>query len=151
MGEYGGALKNVAIGMASSEDKSLVHSGGKKHTGFGMGTSSITFTESMAEAVKAVSDYMDHGEKMLFINIMNNISADCDCVANPSEPDMHDIGILASTDPVALDQACVDLLYAVPDGESVIKRMQSRNGEHILEHAEEIGVGSREYFLKQIK
>lgn len=151
MGGYGGALKNVAIGMASSEGKSLVHSGGKKHTGFGMGTSSITFTESMAEAVKSVSDYMDHGEKMLFINIMNNISVDCDCVANPSEPDMHDIGILASTDPVALDQACVDLLYAVPDGESVIKRMQSRNGEHILEHAEEIGVGSREYFLKQIK
>lgn len=145
MGGYGGALKNVAIGMASSEGKSLVHSGGKKHTGFGMGTSSITFTESMAEAVKSVSDYMEHGEKMLFINIMNNISVDCDCVANPSEPDMHDIGILASTDPVALDQACVDLLYAVPDGESVIKRMQSRNGEHILEHAEEIGVGSRVY------
>ncbi len=119
------------------EGKSLVHSGRKKHTGFGMGTSSITFTESMAEAVKSVSDYMDQG--------------DCDCVANPSEPDMHDTGILASTDPVALDQACVDLLYAVPDGESVIKRMQSRNGEHILEHASEIGVGSREYFLKQIK
>ena len=147
MGGYGGALKNVAIGMASSEGKSLVHSGGKKHTGFGMGTSSTVFTESMAEAVKGVSDYLDHGEKMLFINVMNNISVDCDCVANPAAPDMHDIGILASTDPVALDQACVDLLYAVPDGESVIKRMQSRGGEHILEHADEIGLGSREYNL----
>ena len=78
---------------------------------------------------------------------MNNLSVDCDCDSSPAEPDMHDIGILASLDPVALDQACVDLVYEAPDGDSLIRRIESRNGIHTLEHAENIGVGSRGYEL----
>lgn len=144
-GGFGGALKNMSIGIASSEGKSLIHSGGTETTGFGWNTPAEVFTESMAEAAKSVYDYLGEGENLLYINVMNNVSVDCDCNANPAEPDMHDVGIFASLDPVALDQACVDFLYAVPDGESVIARMQSRMGEHILEHAEEISFGSREY------
>ncbi len=81
---------------------------------------------------------------------MNRLSVDCDCDGNPAEPDMHDIGILASTDPVALDQACIDLVYAAEDGDSLITRIESRNGLHTLEHAVEIGLGSREYDLVSI-
>ena len=150
MGGFGGALKNISIGIASSTGKSLIHSGGTETTGFGWGTSAETFTESMAEAASAVYDYFDGGEKMLFISVMNNISVDCNCMANPAKPDMHDVGILASTDPVALDQACVDFLRAVPDGASVIARMESRSGEHILDHADELGFCSRTYKLVSI-
>ncbi len=150
MGGFGGALKNISIGIASSTGKSLIHSGGTETTGFGWNTSAETFTESMAEAASAVYDYFDNGEKMVFISVMNNISVDCDCNANPAKPDMHDVGILASTDPVALDQACVDFLRAVPDGESVIRRMESRSGEHILDHADELGFGNRNYKLISI-
>ncbi len=150
MGGFGGALKNISIGIASSTGKSLIHSGGTETTGFGWGTSAETFTESMAEAASAVYDYFDGGEKMVFISVMNNISVDCDCMANPAKPDMHNVGILASTDPVALDQACVDFLRAVPDGASVIARMESRSGEHILDHADELGFGSRTYKLVSI-
>lgn len=149
-GGFGGALKNMSIGIASSEGKSLIHSGGTETTGFGWNTPAEVFTESMAEAAKSVYDYLGEGENLLYINVMNNVFVDCDCNANPAEPDMHDVGIFASLDPVALDQACVDFLYAVPDGESVIERMQSRMGEHILEHAEEISFGSREYHLVSI-
>ena len=81
---------------------------------------------------------------------MNRLSVDCDCDGNPAEPDMHDIGILVSTDPVALDQACIDLVYAAPDGESLINRIESRNGIHTLEHAEQIGLGTRSYVLTSI-
>ena len=81
---------------------------------------------------------------------MNRLSVDCDCSGNPAEPDMHDIGILASTDPVALDQACIDLVYSATDGQSLINRIESRNGLHTLEHAEEIGLGSRTYTLVNI-
>ena len=104
----------------------------------------------MAEAAKSVSDDMDHGEKIIYISVMNRLSVDCDCMGNPAEPDMHDIGILASYDPVALDQACVDLIYAVPDGQSVIRRIESRNGSYVLEHGEAIGLGSRSYRLVDI-
>lgn len=104
----------------------------------------------MAEAGKAVSDYLGHGERIVYINVMNRLSVDCDCDGNPAEPDMHDIGILASTDPVALDQACIDLVYAAPDGESLINRIESRNGIHTLEHAEQIGLGNRSYVLTSI-
>ena len=150
MGGFGGALKNISIGIASSTGKSLIHSGGTETTGFGWNTPAETFTESMAEAASAVYDYFGGGEKMVFISVMNNISVDCDCNANPAKPDMHDVGILASTDPVALDQACVDFLRAVPDGASVIRRMESRSGEHILDHADELGFGSRNYKLVSI-
>jgi uncharacterized Fe-S center protein len=115
-----------------------------------MFTRQNTFLESMAEAAKAVSDYENHGETIIYISVLNNISVDCDCVANPAAPDMHDIGILASLDPVALDQACVDLVYQSGDGASVIERIESRNGLLTLKHAEEIGLGNRWYYLVQI-
>ena len=103
------------------------------------------FLESMAEAGKSVVDYLDGN--ILYINVMNRLSVDCDCDSNPAEPDMHDIGILASYDPVALDQACIDLVYSAEDGDSLVERIESRNGLHTLEHAEEIGLGSRTYEL----
>ena len=106
------------------------------------------FLESMAEAGKSVVDALDGN--ILYINVMNRLSVDCDCDGSPVEPDMHDIGILASYDPVALDQACIDLVYAAEDGHSLIDRIESRNGLHTLEHAEAIGLGSREYELVSI-
>lgn len=150
MAGYGGAIKNISIGLASSRGKSHIHSGG---TGGSMwGGEQDAFLESMAEAGKSVSDYLDNGEKIVYINVMNRLSVDCDCDGNPAQPDMHDIGILASTDPVALDQACIDLVYAEKDGEgaSLVRRIESRNGLHTLEHAEEIGLGSRKYQLVSI-
>ena len=110
------------------------------------------FLEAMAEAGKSVSDYLGGGERIVYINVMNRLSVDCDCDGNPAEPDMHDIGILASTDPVALDQACIDLIYAQKDGDgaSLVKRIESHNGLHTLEHAAEIGLGSRYYSLEII-
>lgn len=143
MGGFGGAIKNISIGIGSSEGKLLIHSGGRSRSSWG-GATQDQFLESMAEAAGAVIDYMGE-ENMLYISVMNNLSVDCDCDSNPAEPDMHDIGILASTDPVALDQACVDLVYAAPDGASLIERMESRNGIHTLEHAESMGVGQRNY------
>ncbi|MAT43946.1 MAG: ferredoxin [Anaerolineaceae bacterium] len=148
MGGFGGVLKNMAIGMAASVGKSLVHSAGTQTTGFGMGTPQDDFLESMAEAAKGIADYMKGN--MIFIDVMKNLSVDCDCMSNPAAPTMADIGILASLDPVALDQACVDLIYAASDSKNVIERIESRNGIHILEHAETIGFGSRQYELVSI-
>ena len=146
MAGYGGALKNISIGMASAEGKSFIHSGG---TGGNMWSGEQdAFLESMAEAGKSVSDYMDGN--MLYINVMNRLSVDCDCDSNPAEPDMHDIGILASYDPVALDQACIDLVAAADDGDSLMERIESRDGLRTLEHAEDIGLGSRSYSLVNI-
>ena len=102
----------------------------------------------MAEAGKSVVDAL--AGNILYISVMNHLSVDCDCDGSPAEPDMHDIGILASFDPVALDQACVDLVYSAEDGASLIQRIESRNGLHTLEHAEEIGLGSRTYELVSI-
>lgn len=146
MAGFGGAIKNISIGIASSEGKSHIHSGG---TGGSMwGGNQDVFLESMAEAGKSVVDYLDGN--ILYINVMNRLSVDCDCDGSPAEPDMHDIGILASYDPVALDQACVDLVYGAEDGQSLIDRIESRNGLHTLEQAEKIGLGSREYELVNI-
>lgn len=146
MAGFGGAIKNISIGIASSEGKAHIHSGG---TGGSMwGGEQDAFLESMAEAGKSVSDYLDGN--ILYINVMNRLSVDCDCDGNPSEPDMHDIGILASFDPVAVDQACIDLVYAAQDGEFLIERIESRNGLHTLEQAEKIGLGRREYQLENI-
>lgn len=143
MGGFGGAIKNISIGIASAEGKSHIHSGG---TGGSMWSGNQdAFLSSMAEAGKSVVDYMEGN--MLYINVMNRLSVDCDCDGSPAEPDMHDIGILASMDPVALDQACIDLVYAAPDGDSLVQRIESRNGLLTLEHAEEIGLGSRAYEL----
>lgn len=146
MAGYGGAIKNISIGIASAEGKAHIHSGG---TGTSMwGGEQDAFLESMAEAGKSVTDYLDGN--ILYINVMNRLSMDCDCDSNPAEPDMHDIGILASFDPVALDQACIDLVYAADDGASLIQRIESRNGLHTLEHGEAIGLGSRTYELINI-
>jgi len=148
MGGFGGAIKNMSIGIASSKGKSLIHSAGTATSGIGLSTPHDHFLESMAEAAKAVAD--DRGDKILYISVMNNLSIDCDCNGYPAKPTMADIGILASLDPVALDQACVDLVYAAPDGKDLIRRMESKNGVHTLEHAEAIGLGSRAYELVSI-
>ena len=105
------------------------------------------FLESMAEAAKSVTDHC--GKKILYISVANNLSVDCDCDASPEDPQMGDIGILASLDPVALDQACTDLVRSSPDHGKIhlIERIDSRHGMHTLEHAEAIGVGSRQYKL----
>ena len=148
MAGFGGAIKNISIGLGSRQGKCWIHSGGtSKHLSNGP---QDPFLEAMGEAGKAVSDYLDHGQRIVYINVMNRLSVDCDCDGNPSEPDMHDIGILASTDPVALDEACVDLVYAAKDGGSVVERIESLNGLHTLEHAEEVGLGSRTYYLEMI-
>lgn len=150
MGGFGGAIKNISIGFGSAEEgKPWIHSGGTSRTSV-WGGKQDPFLEAMADAGKGVSDYMNNGANIIYINVMNNLSVDCDCNGNPEEPDMHDIGILASTDPVALDQACVDLVYASPDSESLINRMESRNAYHTLESGENIGLGSRTYSLVSI-
>lgn len=146
MAGFGGAIKNISIGIASAEGKAHIHSGG---TGGSMWSGDQdAFLESMAEAGKSVTDYLNGN--ILYINVMNRLSVDCDCDGNPSKPDMHDIGILASFDPVAVDQACVDLVYAAEDGKSLVQRIESKNGLHTLEQAEKIGLGRREYQLVNI-
>lgn len=147
MAGYGGAIKNISIGLGSSEGKAWIHSAGSSRTN-PWGGDQDAFLESMAEAGKSVSDYL--GDQIVYINVMNRLSVDCDCDGNPAEPDMHDIGILASTDSVALDQACIDLVYSAEDGQSLVNRIESRNGLHTLEHAQQIGLGSRSYELVSI-
>ena len=150
MAGLGGAIKNISIGFGSgSEGKQWIHSGGTSRTSW-MGGEQDHFLEAMADAGKGVSDYMNQGKNIIYINVMNNLSVDCDCDGNASAPDMHDIGILASTDPVALDQACVDLVHVSPDSKSLVERMESRNGFHTLESGENIGLGSRSYSLVSI-
>lgn len=148
MAGFGGAIKNISIGFGSSEGKSWIHTAGNARTG--IGGDQDDFLESMADAAKSVSDYMGHGERMAYVNVMNNLSVDCDCDGHAAAPDMHDIGILASTDPVALDQACINLVYSAPDSASLVQRIESRNGLHTLEAAEQIGLGSRTYQLVQL-
>ena len=151
MGGFGGALKNISIGIDSREGKVRIHSaGGEKIPSLfnlvALTTNQDDFTGSMAEAAKAVSDYEGEGN-MIYISIMNNMSVDCDCVSHPADVDMKDIGIFASLDPVALDQACIDQVFAAEDGASLQERILSLNGLHILTHAEEIGLGNRAYEL----
>ena len=142
MGGFGGALKNISIGIASSAGKAWIHTAGKTKTDLWNNLPEQDhFLESMAEAAKAVTTH--------YISVMNRLSVDCDCDSNPEEPKMADIGMLASLDPVALDKACVDLVYASPDPGRVhlIERMESRHGIHIVEHAEALGMGSQRYDL----
>ena len=148
MGGFGGALKNISIGIASSAGKVWIHTAGKTKTDLWNNLPEQDhFLESMAEAAKAVTTHC--GENILYISVMNRLSVDCDCDSNPEEPKMADIGMLASLDPVALDKACVDLFYASPDPGRVhlIERMESRHGIHIVEHAEALGMGSQRYDL----
>ena len=151
MGGFGGAIKNISIGIASSAGKAWIHSAGKTKNAAEMWSAlppQDDFLESMAEAAKAVADHC--GERILYINVMNNLSVDCD--AHPAAPEMGDIGILASTDPVALDKACVDLVYASDDPGKVhlIERIESRHGTHTLDHAAAIGLGHPNYELIDI-
>lgn len=145
MGGYGGALKNISIGIASSYGKAYIH--GVKDVNAIWTADHDSFLECMADAAKSVVEYM-HG-KMAYVNIMCNMSVDCDCCAVAADPKIKDIGILSSLDPVALDQACLDLVYASNDeGKAdLIERIESRNGVHTIEAAAELGVGSREYEL----
>lgn len=147
MAGFGGAIKNISIGIGSAEGKCLIHTAGSSHDS-PWGGEQNAFLESMAEAGKSVVDSLDGN--ILFINVMNHLSIDCDCDGNPAKADIHDIGILASTDPVALDQACVDLIYQAEGREALVSRMEGRNAELVLEHGEEIGLGSRSYQLKRI-
>lgn len=153
MAGFGGALKNVAIGMASAEGKANIHTGGKSLTvpvDWENVPPQDVFLESMAEACESVFDRA--GDNILFISVANNLSVDCDCVAEPEAVQMKDIGILASLDPVALDRACVDMVYNSDDPGKVhlIERMESRQATHLLDFAEKLGLGSQEYELVNI-
>lgn len=145
MAGFGGAIKNISIGLGSSEGKRWIHSGGESRTMPIFGWDQDAFCESMAEAAKSVCDYL--GDNIAFVNVMNRISIDCDCDGNPAEPDIHDIGILASTDPVAIDRAAIDLVWDADGSKSLRNRINAQHGIHTLEHAEEIGLGSRSYRL----
>ena len=152
MGGFGGALKNMSIGLASSYGKIWIHSSGTSTRFEDVFTADHdSFLESMADADRSVMDYMGR-ENIVYINVANRLSVDCDCDAHPHDPEMKDIGIFASADPVALDQACVDAVYASEDEgkAALIERMESRNGIHTVEAAETLGLGSRGYELRCI-
>ena len=146
MAGFGGAIKNVASGMSSPSGKVYVHSAGTRTTGSIMHSDQDAWLEAMGEMVTAVRDHVGQ-EHIVYINVMNRLSVDCDCDGHPAEPDIHDIGILASTDPVALDQACYDLVCQAEGNESLLKRIERQHGLHTLEYAEQIGLGSRTYTL----
>lgn len=155
MAGFGGALKNIGIGLQSREGKAWVHSGGKhddpnKLWGEGM-PAQDDFLETMAEAAKAITDHAGH--HILYINVANNLSVDCDCVAHPAPVQMADIGIFASLDPVAVDRACVDAVKASPDHGRIHleERMASRNATHLLDYAQELGMGTQKYVLITIE
>lgn len=145
MGGYGGALKQLSIGCASGYGKAYIHGSGVTENCFE--ADHISFLESMADAAGSVIKYFNG--KILYINVMRNLSVDCDCCAVAEDPCMKDIGILASTDPVAIDQACIDLIYSSkdPGREHFIERVESLNGVHTIETAAKIGYGTREYDL----
>ncbi len=147
MAGFGGAIKNASIGFASSEGKALIHTAGTRTEGIQY-EDQDAFLESMADAAKAVDIYM--GDRILYISVLNRLSVDCDCSKDPAEPDMHDIGILASTDPLAGDQAAIDLVYTMPDNGSLVERIESRNGLHTLDAGERIALGNRNYRLVTI-
>ena len=149
MAGFGGAIKNVGIGISSASGKVYVHTAGTKTSGSIMYSDQDAWLEALAEMVTGFRDHVGE-DHIIYINVMNRLSVDCDCDGHPAEPDIHDIGILASTDPVALDQACVDLVYQAEGSESLVKRIESRHGIHTLEHAAEIGLGSRTYELINI-
>lgn len=148
MGGFGGALKNISIGIASAHGKAYIHGSGKPEeiwTG-----DHDSFLESMADADKSIVKHF--GDKIAFINVMRNMSVDCDCAAKAADPCMKDIGILGSLDPVALDQACLDLVYNSddPGRDEMIERIESRNGTLTVKAAEAVGVGTREYELVNV-
>lgn len=150
MGGYGGALKQLSIGCASSRGKAYIHSAGytkDQNILWEHAADQNKFLESMADAALTVTDYFK--DNIVYINVVCNLSVDCDCCGDAEDPCMSDIGILSSLDPVALDQACIDLIYNSndPGKEHLIERIESRNGLHTIECAEKLGIGSREYEL----
>ena len=156
MGGFGANLKNQSIGIASRNGKAYIHSCGQDanpDTAWGRPYEQIEFIESMAEAAKAVSDYMKENHKpIIYITIMNAISVDCDCDSHQGDPVMEDIGIIASLDPVANDQAFIDMLWnsTDPGHTKMMERVDRQVGRHITEYAEEIGLGSTDYELVEI-
>lgn len=154
MGGFGGALKNIAIGVGSSRGKAWIHTAGKTKNPEELWDNlpeQDHFLESMADACEGVINYMGK-DNMLYISVANNLSVDCDCDSNPHAPEMADLGIFASTDPVAIDQACYDAVINAEDpGKSaLIERMNSRHGIHTVEAANQLGLGSREYEIVNI-
>lgn len=154
MGGFGGAIKNMSIGIASGEGKMWIHTAGatRSRDDFKVcfETEQNLFLESMAEAAGSVRHKL--GGNLVYINLMNNLSEDCDCDSSPAKPELDGIGILASLDPLALDKACVDLVYAADTKKSAALRehIESRNGTHTLDHAESLGLGSQKYELVTI-
>ena len=161
MGGFGGVLKNASIGVASTGGKAYIHSAGKTADPvltwtpeyLAAGPTQDDFLESMAAAAQAVHNYF--GENILYINVMNNMSVDCDCDGHPAEPRLKDMGILASTDPVALDKACLDLVFnhkasEGDDEKPLIERINRQHGTYIVDYAEQIGLGTRNYKLVNI-
>ena len=155
MGGFGGVLKNASIGVASSEGKAYIHSAGQTESGWGS-PDQDAFLESMASAAQAVHNYFKQpGKDIVYINVMNNMSIDCDCNGNPADPELQNMGILASTDPVALDKACLDLVFAHESSEGdnsapLIERINKMHGTHTVDYAEEIGLGTTRYNLVNI-
>ena len=150
MGGYGGALKQLSIGCASSEGKTLIHTAGvtnKQEELFNNLPEQDHFLEAMADAAESVVNHFKGN--IVYINVMKNISVDCDCDGNASAPCMKDVGVLASLDPIAIDQACLDIVYNSNDEgkDKLIERIESRHGVHTIEAASELGFGTREYEL----
>lgn len=156
MGGLGGVLKNQSIGVASTNGKAYIHSAGVVDTPENLWSNvgnQDGFLESMAAAAQGVANFF--GKNIIYISVMNNMSVDCDCVSHPADSKLKDYGILASTDPVALDQACVDIIFnmtpsANNDNAPLKERITSRHGIHTIEHAEKIGLGSRKYQIVNI-
>ena len=149
MGGYGGALKQLSIGVASSYGKAYIHGAGEVEKIWSSDHDS--FLEAMADAAGSVVDYF--GGNILYVNVMKNMSVDCDCCAVAEDPCIADIGILVSNDPIAIDQACVDLVYACsdPGKPHLIERIESRNGTHTIEAAAALGYGNRKYELIEVE
>ena len=156
MGGFGGALKNMSIGVASTKGKLNIHSAGAENQEQEYVWSHLPaqddFLESMAEACSAVMDYYDNKGGIVYINVINNLSVDCDCDSNPEEPCMKDIGIVASLDPVAIDRASLDLIYKSndPGREHFLERVETRHGAHTIEHAVTLGLGTTFYEMVSI-
>lgn len=152
MGGYGGALKQLSIGIGSSKGKRYIHCVGKENGSYEdmFSVDQLKFLEAMADAASSVTKHF--GNKIAYINVMCNLSVDCDCCAVAEDPCMNDIGILASLDPVAIDQACIDLIYNSKDKgrDHFVERVESRHGLHTIKAAEELGVGTRQYELINI-
>ena len=157
MGGFGGVLKNASIGVASSDGKAYIHTAGKFQSPAELWQNLPAqdfFLESMAAAAQSVHDWFSGN--IIYINVMNNMSVDCDCSSHPEEPKLKDMGILASTDPVALDKACLDMIFnhkpsAGDDNQPLIQRINRQHGTYIVDYAEQIGLGSKKYTIIELK